>query len=185
MSPTIDIFFRATPWAIPLTAFALVALILISRPVGRGLRTRPVLAWLYLSAIAGYLSVTTTPSSSAGYWSTSQTINFQVQLGAARDLFSLTADSLNVWVTVPLGVSAVLVSWAGRKWTPVATAPLLPLAAESLQFLLPELGRSAFFLTDVVANWVGLAMGAAVGWVICIAIVRLRPQAEALLRSSA
>lgn len=167
----LEVFFRGTPWAIPLTGLACLLLIPAARPLSRWLRVHAILAWLLCAAIAGYLSVTVTPSNDAGDWSRSQSFSGQVEVLSPRDLMTLTSESLNVWVTVPVGFLAILVAALGGRVQVCAVVVALPALSEGVQYAVPALGRSAFLLTDVVANWAGVILGAVPAALVGVALL--------------
>ncbi|MFC6286367.1 hypothetical protein ACFP3Q_18060 [Nocardioides sp. GCM10027113] len=92
----IEVYFRATPWALPVTAVALVLSLLWRRPLG-------------------------------------------------------------------------LVAWMTRSAWPILAAVAVPFLAEGVQWLLPPLGRAAFLFADIVANWIGVVLGALLAAAVALA----------------
>ncbi|MFN7151376.1 MAG: hypothetical protein ACK4V6_18090 [Microthrixaceae bacterium] len=155
----ISVFFSAIPWALPGTvALSLVSVLVAVRLAART-GANAFLIWAFLSCAGGYLSVTTTPSTSGGFWGRSRTASLMVSLPSPRDLTSLTSESLNLWICVPLGFTALLLALNFRSWIPLAAAAGLPLMAEGTQWALPVLGRAGFLLSDAITNWIGVALG--------------------------
>lgn len=171
-----EAYFRSTPWALPLTGSTGVFLLPVVGRLGARLALRPWLVWCLGVSIAGYMSVTVTPSPDAGFWGGGRYWSWSVTWPLGRDLFMMSSETLNVWLAVPLGLTTMLAAWRGR-WALLSAPLLLPPAAEVTQWLLPGLGRSAFLLSDVTANWTGCLIGAFVGTVIAVTVPRLgRPE---------
>ena len=160
---TVEVFFRATPWALPGTVMAAIALVMLARTIGRRISSTPVLAWLYATALAGYVCVTVTPGRTLGLWGGPQPVSFQLSLPRLSNFESLNPDSLNVYLGFLLGVPTVLVLLDISHLWPIWLSVLLVVAVECVQGLLPVLGRSGFLLDDVFRNVLGLILGIGVG----------------------
>lgn len=155
---TLEPFFRAAPWALPGTVLAGLGFAFLALPLARKLGSKPAFAWLYGTAVCGFLALTVSPSHSIGsHGSTS--FAFNVKLPSLHELSSINTDSLNVLAGV---AAALLARDIGRSW-PIVLAIALPIGAELAQWALPALGRSGFSLSDVIANEIGIAPGAILG----------------------
>lgn len=186
----IGIYLQATPWAVPLFLAAGFLLVLLAPVLGRwtGLP-----AWLVLAAglaWTGFLAVTATPSELP--WvrtdlglGEGNTVSLAVDTIDWSSLTEVSERSLNVWLAVPLGLTSVLLAWARRSPTPLFLAVLAPLAVESLQWLVPQLGRAGFLMADVSLNATGLALGAGAGLLLVPLLHRsLRPPVRTRLSAS-
>lgn len=174
------VFFRATPWALPLTGLSGVLIAFLARRLGAWLGVPRLLAWFFLTSCTGFLAVTITPSRDASFLgSPGHYFSMSWQLLGPSRLFSLNSDALNVWLYVPVGIFGGLCYLSGKRGSPLATLVLLPLISEMVQFVVPELGRSAFLMSDVANNWVG----GAVGVVIALGLRLTWRRAEATLSS--
>lgn len=167
----IGIYLDATPWAAPLVLLAALVLAGVAGPLARrhGLPTWVVyaagLSW------ATFVAVTATPSElpwvrtdrglgDGAVWSLgTDTVSWP-------DLTRVNEPSLNVWLAVPLGATALLLALALRRWWPLLLAVATPLVAESLQMLVPQLGRVGFLLADVALNLAGVGLGVLAGLVL-------------------
>jgi hypothetical protein len=154
-------YLRATPWAIPCATTASVAIVGWSRQLSALTGWPRRLAIPYGVALAGFLSVTTTPSSwtlvAAG--ASRRTASWSFQPVRPSDLLRISEQSLNVWLAVPLGAMAAVVALSHGSVVAPAVAVAAPPFAEAFQWLFPQLGRSAFLLQDVGDNWEGLVIG--------------------------
>lgn len=159
---TLEPFFRAAPWALPGTALAGLGFAFLALPLARKLCSKPTFAWLYGTAVSGFLTLTVSPSHSIGsHGSTS--FAFNVRLPSLHELSSTNTDSLNVSAGVAVcGATALLAKDIGHSW-PIVLAIALPIGAELSQWALPALGRSGFSLSDVIANEIGIVAGAILG----------------------
>lgn len=116
---------------------------------------------LWGTTVCGFLATTATPGQ-AGWQegrNNGRFAEFQVSLVPWGELLRFSEVSLNVWLGVPLGLVALVAAFGQRVWWPVAVALALPIVGEGVQWLLPQLGRSAFFLSDALANLQGVLAG--------------------------
>lgn len=154
--------FTATPWLLPaLVATALIA-VAASRPVARRLDVACWHAIALVLALGAVLAVTLTPSLDAGWWQRSRIFTLEVPPSMVADLLRVSETSLNVALLIPL---AALVRIVRRPWRRrlLIGVIALPLVIELVQYALPVLGRSGFQLADVVANLLGVILGATLG----------------------
>lgn len=186
----VGIYLDATPWALPVALVGGVLVAACSPVVARWTR---VPFWLVLGvglAWTGFLSVTATPS--AMPWVSTDlglgqggTLSWQVDTISWSSLTRVSERSLNVWLAVPLGLTSLLLARARRSVVPLLLAAAAPVAVESLQWAVPQLGRAGFLMEDVTLNWTGLAGGAAVGVLLLPLVGRsLRPAPRRRSRSA-
>ena len=171
-----DVYFRATPWAIPLTAFAAIFLVMAARQIGERVELPRWLVIVFGTALAGFFAVTVTPS---GPWQSalhSRRISAEgTHFIFPGEFMHRTEPSLNAWLCVPLGFLAVIAAIRYGKYVVPVLVIAAPVLSEGIQWLLPQLGRSAFLVADVVANWSGLTYGGLAG-LAATAVMRIVPQ---------
>lgn len=158
----IEVYLKATPWALPLTGLSAVLLACLARALGRWLRVRPWLAWLYGMSIAGYLTVTATPAA-GDFHSRGNGFNWSLPPTRGLDFFRVDNQSLNIWIAIPMAFLSVVVAGAGGRriiWIAPWAAPFV---VEVFQNEAP-LGRAAFLFADVFTNWVGSFAGTVAGF---------------------
>ncbi|MBO9522711.1 MAG: hypothetical protein J7518_14350 [Nocardioidaceae bacterium] len=165
----LQVFFDAEPWALPVTVVACAVALAASPVLARRHGGNPLVWWLYLSAVGGFLAVTITPTGGhfSGGLSTHVIRSMSPSLPNLRDLRALNEVSLNLLVAVPLGAAAVLLSSVLRRYWPLLAIGL-PFVSELVQGVLPGLSRVGFVLGDALTNLVGVAMGAAGGVVLAL-----------------
>lgn len=167
-------FMRGTPWAVPAGVLALVIATAVAWPVARRMRVPVVPVWLFLATVGGFLAATVTPSPTAGHWNWRGVTSFALVFPSPDALHSLNDTSMNVLLGVPLGLAAVWLAGACRRWWPLLAVVALPFVVEGIQALLP-LGRLGFQLPDVIANGIGLLAGGMLGAVVAgAALLRRR-----------
>lgn len=173
----IEPFFRSLPLALP-TIIGTAALALVGAPwSARWLQVPRPTAALFVAVCGAYLGVTATPTGT-GLWANpggSRGVSLDVQLPPLGSLLRISSDSLNLLAGAALGVVAVLMWCAGRRWVAACTAVGLPLLVEVVQLLFPAMGRVAFLLSDVVVNWIGAGVGAGISAIVVVAIGAMRP----------
>lgn len=167
----IEPFFRSLPLAAPTVVGSVVVAVLGASWWARWLRVPRSTAVGYVSVIGAYLGVTATPTA-VGLWAnpgSSGGISLDVHLPPVGDFMRISSDSLNLLAGAMVGVAAVAMWCAGRRWIAIATAAGLPVAVEIVQQLVPAMGRVGFSMTDVVVNWAGAGVGIAIGSVVAMA----------------
>lgn len=154
-----------TPWARAGLLLATAAAILLAFPIGRLLKSNPVIVGLLLAAF-GYIFVfTLTPH----YLTTTTVTGCYTKLSqpTRADLVQPTDFSLNILLFVPAGFLIMQL----RPWFAVGGvalfASLFPIGIEYIQLTKTELGRTCSLL-DVATNELGLMIGLAVGLLVRI-----------------
>ena len=153
---------------VPGVAVSFVVSLALAGYAGRVLRIRRSRSWAILMAIGIIVSATLTPSREAFEYGTSG-ISVPCELtriGPAplAELLAVTDASLNVLLFGPLGIAIGLLPRSRLKAALICGAIALPFAIESIQLLVPVLGR-ACQSSDVADNLTGLVLGLAVGTV--------------------
>jgi hypothetical protein len=153
------------PPILPGVFLALVASILLARPVASRLAIGNVHGWLLLFSLGVILAVTLTPSREAVELGTQGTIGCDLsRIGPGPwSIYARRDDPLlNVLMFVPLGVAiGLLPPSRARRWLFVG-AFLLPVAIETTQALVVALDRACQG-GDVFDNLAGLVIGLALG----------------------
>ena len=154
-----------TPWAaVGLFAVAAAA-VLLAYPVGKLLKTNPIIVGLLMAAVGAALIFTLTPH--YGPVSNPGGCYLRLSQPARADLTLPTDFSLNILLFVPAGFLIMLL----RPWWAVAcglvVAVMIPPAIEWIQMEKVDLGRTCSAL-DVATNEIGLFIGVAVGLAIRI-----------------
>ena len=164
----IESVLQATPWFWPTLTLAVVASVILYRPVARLLGAPNVVALLLLVSLGGIVALTLTPGGFAFEPSESTTCDLRLVPPLALDrLLSLGQRSLNVLLFVPFGVSVGLLPWNARKLLVMLGALALPFVVEGLQYAVPRL-RHACVATDVIDNLTGLIGGFLIGSVMLV-----------------
>ena len=150
-----------------------------SEMVGRWLKVRRILAWLLVMGFGAVLAATLTPGR--------ESLDFGFSPGGICDLrrmrpamtalLSINYSSLNVLLLVPLGVAIGLLPRSGKKVGVVLLAVGMVFAVETVQALLPVLGRRCES-GDVIDNLTGLLFGLVIGTVVGILIPTLAREPE-------
>jgi glycopeptide antibiotics resistance protein len=155
--------------ALPLVAPGMVlwaAVAIVASPfISRFFAASRLHAALLLMALGLVLMATLPPTGAtlAGSGSYEQACDLdRMTLAPFPELSRLNATSLNVLLFVPLGITLGSLPWSRRSLVTVAAAFLLPLAIESFQLLVPDLGRECQS-ADVIDNTMGLVIGLAFG----------------------
>lgn len=176
----INAAFKNIPWALP--GFPLVVLvILISNGwIAARLRVSRLFVVVVMLALGAVLLITLTPSTDSTLF-TGLPVRRFCYFGVPHfprviDLTHIDERSLNVLLFAPLGLLVLL---APRWRVAVALSMLFVLLSpfvESVQYLLPAMGRTCT-TSDVLGNLLGLFAGGVVGLIlrlIALGISRLR-----------
>jgi VanZ family protein len=153
------------PWFLPGVASSLVAGVILGPAIGRLLRAGTVVAAMLIVSLGTIASATLTPL--YGVFETGvipgQACDF-ARVGPAplHQLLQVNDVSLNVLLFVPLGAAIALIPLSRRKVAILVVALVLPVAIETIQLLMPVLGRGCES-ADVFDNLTGLLAGLAVG----------------------
>lgn len=170
----LDNYFRNLPWVAPVALIGLAVLLMLAPQVQRrsGLSRRLFVA--YGLAAVGFIALVATPSRGTLEAADAGTFDPAIRIPAPRDLYVFTELGLNIWMTVPLGLFALLVARRLRRSWPLIVALAVPLGCELAQWAFPQMNRVGFQLSDLAANWLGVAVGVAVGALVTVVGDRLR-----------
>ncbi len=150
--------FSSAPWAIPALIATLIISLLLYRPLAKRFHTSPWFVLAFMLCIGAILSITLTP----GDWHPSPYCNLRVTFPRPSDLFSFTERSLNIWLFAPLGLLLALTPRPRLGMLFFAGAIALPFIIETLQLVVPGIGRSCQ-ATDIINNLTGLFLGGSIG----------------------
>ncbi len=166
----IGAFLNSTPWFWPALALAVSASLVACRPLARGLRTSPLVAFLLVLSLGGIAALTLTPGEDAfePFNRSFCSIDLVGPIGVGRVL-NLGERGLNVLLFLPLGAAIALLPWSRAKAALIAGAVVLPFVIEGYQYALPAFGRSCSSV-DVVDNLTGLLVGFTVGALVGVGI---------------
>ncbi len=157
---------REYPGAVPGALIAVVLALAVARWQNDDRRVQSGVAALLLLAAGLVLSVTLTPSGEALAGAATHRLvtcdvsRFTPLTPAA--LSRLTDESLNVYLFIPLGIAVAFLPASRWRLLCGLAAILLPIVIETIQAVIPALGRVCQS-GDVVDNWTGLALGLAMG----------------------
>lgn len=154
---------RALPWLWPGLLVVLFIAAASARPVAQALGTRPVAGFAIVSAFGLVIVATLTPGLLAGLGGP-RFASFSFDSGSLGQLGGFNATTANALMFAPL--AALVAATPRRHGTAVGLIVLtsvLPFMVEGVQWLIPDLGRVGFQLTDAVLNFVGAAIGTLVG----------------------
>ena len=163
-----------SPLFLPGVGISLLVSRLASSRVGRALGVRPGLAFALLLSIGLIVSATLTPSPEEFQYAVGGTGAPEIHatcdlsrigLPPLESFGSMNDDSLNVLLFLPLGTALALLPGSRRKAGLVVGALAAPFAIETVQLILPHLGR-ACQASDVADNLTGLAAGLIFGTVV-------------------
>ena len=162
-------FLGAVPLSVLAVTLTLVVAVTGSDVVARWLQTRRSVAGLLLFGFGFVLSATIVPTGAALDGEISDRVCDLSRVGfAPLDEFTrLNVTTLNVLLFMPLGVAVGLLPRARRSLFVALAATSLTFVVETIQLLLPVLGRGCE-TADIVDNLLGLVIGVALG-------VMLRP----------
>jgi glycopeptide antibiotics resistance protein len=168
------------PWVIPGTLLFMLVGIVVGRPLARGLRSSPFVAWLLVVSVALIGFATLAPlygvfePSAVGQGSCDMSQAYLIPL---RELLRPGERSLNVILFIPLGVGLGLLPRSRRTLVLVAAALVSPFLIELTQLLLPILNRGCQ-ANDVLDNLTGLVIGFGFGMLLGAGAVRLLPDQD-------
>ena len=159
--------FREYPGLLPGLVITVGVAILLSAPVARGLDIHRGLAWLLLIGFGIVASATLTPGREAVDFGLAGNgvCDLTRWWPAPRALFSINYTTLNIAMTVPLGLAVGLLPRSPRKLALLVIALALPPNVEIIQAAVTALGR-ACQASDVVDNELGLAVGLLIGVIV-------------------
>jgi hypothetical protein len=159
-------FIGVVPLSILALSVSVAVAIILSRPAASWLHTRPYIAGLLLLGFAFVFSATLVPTGAAleGLPSDGVCDTSRIGLASFDELTSVNMSSLNVLLFVPLGLAVGLLPWSRAAAVAVLAAASLTFIVETIQLLVPVLGRGCQ-TADLVDNLMGLAIGFAVGLV--------------------
>lgn len=152
-----------TPWAATGLLLATATALLLAYPLGKLLRSNPIIVGLLLGAFGFALVFTLTPTPGAAYNVGSCYSRFAQPSRA--DLIEPTDLSLNILLFLPAGVLIMLLRPVWAVMAVAIFALLMPPVIEYVQLSVVELNRTCSFL-DVATNELGLLVGLAVGAII-------------------
>jgi glycopeptide antibiotics resistance protein len=168
-------FFRAVPWFLPgLVVWAALAALLRHR-AARRLGIAPVHAFFVLVAFGIVFLATLTPTGQALGAVTTSTPACdlsRIAIAPLTELLRVNDTSRNVVLFVPLGVALGLAPVSRATTATIVLALVLPVVIESVQLVLPALGRGCQS-ADVIDNALGLTIGLALGTAGRLALARL------------
>ncbi|KAA1424700.1 hypothetical protein FE697_001895 [Mumia zhuanghuii] len=168
----LDSYFRETPMAGVGIVVALSVATALAAASVRTAYAAPVRVWVYVAGLGTFVAVTMLPDSLSHGWHWRSPLD--LSLAEPRwDAFVTGVDSatLNVWLGLPLGIGAVLLALDRHRWWPVVVAVLAPCVAEWWQAVMPS-GRHGMSGEDLANNLVGIGVGAVVGVLLHLALVR-------------
>lgn len=161
----------------PLSAAGVVVTVLLawglSGPLARALRTRRGPAALLLFGFGLVASATLVPTANAleGIASDGLCDFSRMGIASMRELTTVNTSSLNVLLFMPLGVAVALLPWSRAAGVAALAAFLLTFVVETIQLLLPVLGRGCQ-TADMVDNLLGLTIGLVIGWSVRLVVPR-------------
>ena len=163
--------------AVPFSALALAATVVIawagSGVLARWLRTDRAVAALLLFGFGFVLSATLMPTAAALQGEVSDGICDTSRVGFASidQLTRVNFTTLNVILFVPLGIAVGSLPISLRAALVALAAASLTLVVETIQLLVPTLGRGCE-VADVFDNLLGLAVGLVVGLLVRLYVGR-------------
>jgi hypothetical protein len=153
---------------LPGVAISFLVSLALASHAGRVLGIPRTHSWAILMAVGIIVSATLTPSREAlDYGTSAYSMTCDLtRIGPAppAELLAITDASLNVLLFGPLGIAIGLLPKSRLKVAMICGAIALPFTIESIQLLVPILGRGCQS-SDVADNLTGLVLGLAVGTV--------------------
>jgi hypothetical protein len=156
------------PLLLPGIVISVVAALVFARPVAQVLGSSRNVAGLLIFSLGLIAAATLTPDGAAlfdGRVSTGQCDTSRTGLPPLRAFLRPNEASLNVLLFIPLGIAVALLPRTRRSFVVAVSAIALTFVIETLQLVLPALGRGCQ-TADLVDNLLGLAIGAIVGLVL-------------------
>lgn len=160
------------PWFLPGLAITTVIALAVAGRVARRLRTESWIAFLLVMSLGAVLAATIPPVAGgfSGRASAPGRCDFgRIGLAPLSDYLHLGDTSLNVILFVPLGLAIGLLGRSPATARLLVAVLALPPAIETIQSLVPMLGRGCES-GDVVDNLLGLGIGLALG--VLLSVVR-------------
>ena len=159
MSRFLTEFFEAVPWFLPGIAVWTVASALLMPATARALRTRPPVALAITVSLGFVVLATLTPNAAGLAGETVHGCNLaRVGLPPLSELTAINDTIRNIVLFMPLGFTLGLLPRTRRTTAVIGLALAAPFVIETLQLLLPSLGRGCQS-ADVIDNAIGLAIG--------------------------
>ena len=149
------------PWLLPGLILSILVGLAAGPRVGRALRTGWPVAWALVVGFGLVISATLTPLSGVFEFGVPGSgVCDMSRLGPApiQELVHIGDTSLNVLLFIPLGVAIGLLPRSRLKAVIACVAIVLPFVIETIQLLLPVLGRGCES-ADVADNLTGLLVG--------------------------
>ena len=153
------------PWLLPGLLLSMVVGVAVSGRIARALHTARPVAWGLVAGFGLVVFATLTPLRDGlelGAGSIGTCDVSRIGLAPLQDLLRIGDTSLNVLLFIPLGLAIGLVPGSRRRNAVLLLAVLSPVAIETLQMVLPVLGRGCQ-TADVFDNLTGLAIGGVIG----------------------
>lgn len=153
------------PWLLPGLIFSAVIGLAACRRVAHTLRTGRAVAWAVVVAFGLVLFATLTPLDGVFELGVSgiRTCDMtRIGFAPVEELVHIGDTSLNVLLFIPLGLTLGLIPGSRVKAIFMGVAIVLPFAIETIQLLLPVLGRGCQS-SDVFDNLTGLLIGCLIG----------------------
>ncbi|MGB3674705.1 MAG: VanZ family protein [Candidatus Nanopelagicales bacterium] len=154
---------QAVPWALPFFGLSVVVGVLVGIAGRSRFRAPWWCVWAVIASAGLAIGYTLTP--------TGQTYQDVGVCGLELTIPQVTPDlfyrpsleALNIWLFVPLGLSAMLLTHSSRMSAWIALGVLAtPIAIEAVQAAIPALGRSCA-ADDVLYTMVGAGIGLVLG----------------------
>lgn len=150
-------------WAIAGSVVALVVAVLLARPVGTRLGTRPLGGFLVVLGFGLVLAFTLTPRTvEYGQAEGLRCLVPSLRVLAPDRLLAFSDETMNVLLFVPLGLAIGLLPRRRSTAVVALVAVALPWIVEGTQLVVTSLGRYCQS-TDLTTNLLGLVIGAAAG----------------------
>lgn len=154
---------QAMPWALPFFGFSIVVGALVGITGRSRFRAPWWCVWAVIASAGLVIGYTLTPTGQTYQEFGSCGLDLTVPQVTPGLFLRPSLEALNIWLFVPLGISAMLLAGSARMRVWLAAAVLAaPLVIEAVQAAIPALGRSCA-ADDVLYNIVGAAIGLILG----------------------